>query len=246
MYDEVTGGSHWFRRLLPWHDTCNVVAQAGDGDADRTLVFVAHHDAAHGGAIFDDRGLQRLADRFPDFYAQADKWPPVAGAPFGIAVLVAAAAAMGRRGLLRTGLGVERRGAGRVRRHRVARGGPGANDNATAVAVAARARALARASSRCEGMRVLLVSTGSEESYMEGMRAFARRHFPSLPTARARRSCAWTRSAATPSCCCVEGEGMIGMRDYPTEVKELRRGRGRARGRAAAARPEARASRPTA
>ena len=57
---------------------------------------------------------------------------------------------------------------------------PGANDNATGVvSLLEVARRLAeRPTAR---IRVLLVSTGSEESFMEGMQAFMRRHGPSLP-----------------------------------------------------------------
>ena len=60
---------------------------------------------------------------------------------------------------------------------------PGANDNLTAVAARARARRACCASARA-GVRVILLSTGSEESFMEGMRGFARRHFASLPPDR--------------------------------------------------------------
>ena len=35
--------------VLRHRATYNVVAEAGDRDAERTIVFVAHHDAAHGG-----------------------------------------------------------------------------------------------------------------------------------------------------------------------------------------------------
>src|SRR4051794_12705353 len=50
--DDVSAGPHLFRKLLPHRTTYNVVAEAGDPDAERTLVFVSHHDAAHGGFIF--------------------------------------------------------------------------------------------------------------------------------------------------------------------------------------------------
>ena len=56
---------------------------------------------------------------------------------------------------------------------------PGANDNLSAVgALIALAAALRR--QPIEGVRVLLVSTGSEESFSEGMQAFGRRHFGEL------------------------------------------------------------------
>jgi hypothetical protein len=69
---------------------------------------------------------------------------------------------------------------------------PGANDNLTGVAtLIGLARRLQERP--VAGARVLLLSTGSEESFMEGMQAFARRHFHRLP-ATARCS-----SASTPS-----------------------------------------------
>src|SRR4051795_1031801 len=52
IVDEATGGPHVFRRLLPHRSTYNVTGTAGDPDADHTLVFVAHHDAATGGAVY--------------------------------------------------------------------------------------------------------------------------------------------------------------------------------------------------
>ena len=51
VYDDVSGGRLWFRRhLLPKRSTYNVIAEAGDPDADRTVVFISHHDAAHWGS----------------------------------------------------------------------------------------------------------------------------------------------------------------------------------------------------
>ena len=44
-----------------------------------------------------------------------------------------------------------------------------------------------------EGVRVILLSTGSEESFMEGMQAFGRRHFPEL----ARERGAYTAAAVS-------------------------------------------------
>ena len=106
---------------------------------------------------------------------------------------------------------------------------PGANDNLTGVADAARRSRPRWPSSRWRGVRVLLVSTGSEEAFMEGMQAFARRHFPRC------RATARTWSASTPSArralTLLEGEGMLRMRDYPDDVQGA--------GRRAAPRPRA-------
>src|SRR5437588_123122 len=69
------------------------------------------------------------------------------------------------------------------------------------------------------GLRVLLVSTGSEESFMEGMQAFARRHFPALPPDRTRVIAVDT--VGSPELVQLEGEGMIRMREYPQDFKDL-------------------------
>src|SRR5277367_4873617 len=53
IWDEVGGGHLWFRRaVLPYRDTFNVLAEAGDSDGDETVLVVAHHDAAHSGLVF--------------------------------------------------------------------------------------------------------------------------------------------------------------------------------------------------
>jgi acetylornithine deacetylase/succinyl-diaminopimelate desuccinylase-like protein len=74
--DDVSGGPHVFRRVLPRRQTYNVVAETGDHDAKRTLVVVSHHDAARGGLIFTPLLLTWLADRFPAVYARR---PPARG-----------------------------------------------------------------------------------------------------------------------------------------------------------------------
>jgi Zn-dependent M28 family amino/carboxypeptidase len=69
---------------------------------------------------------------------------------------------------------------------------PGANDNLSAVAaMLAVARRLAE--EPVHGVRVLLVSTGSEESFEEGMSAFIARHEHELDRGRP------TSSSSTPS-----------------------------------------------
>ena len=78
---------------------------------------------------------------------------------------------------------------------------PGANDNLTAVAVVLE---LARAASRSEpvhGVRVLLVSTGSEESFMEGMRGFVARHRSELAPERTRVILPGVARARRSWCC---------------------------------------------
>jgi acetylornithine deacetylase/succinyl-diaminopimelate desuccinylase-like protein len=63
LWDDLGHGSRWFRRrTLPHRPTWNVVAEAGDRRAERTLVLVAHHDAAHSGLVFHP-ALGRIGPR---------------------------------------------------------------------------------------------------------------------------------------------------------------------------------------
>src|SRR4051794_20892324 len=95
--DDGSAGPHITRRVLPYRTTYNVVAEAGDADAEQTLVFIAHHDAAHGGLIFTPEIITKVADAFPDWYDQQTTSPPpmqlVAAGP----ALVALGAALGLR-----------------------------------------------------------------------------------------------------------------------------------------------------
>jgi acetylornithine deacetylase/succinyl-diaminopimelate desuccinylase-like protein len=59
--DDVAGGRRWFRRVaVPRRHAYNVVAETGDPRAERTVVVLAHHDAAPSGVIFDQRPLDDL------------------------------------------------------------------------------------------------------------------------------------------------------------------------------------------
>ncbi len=215
--DDVSGGPHAFRRLLPHRKTYNVVAEAGDRGAERTIVFVAHHDAAHGGLVFAPQLTTVPADAFPDWYEKQETSPQVMLLVVAGPALVALGALMGLRRLRRLGtflsLGSTAAFADIAARPVV----PGANDNLSGVAVVLElARALQERPVR--GVRVLLVSTGSEESFMEGMRGFARRHFPELPPERTEVIC--LDSVGSPELILIEGEGMLRMRDYTPELRE--------------------------
>jgi hypothetical protein len=65
---------------------------------------------------------------------------------------------------------------------------------------------------------VLLVSTGSEESFSEGMQGFGHRHFPALDPDRTEMVC--LECLGGPTLIVVEGEGMLRMRDYPPGMRE--------------------------
>lgn len=156
-YDlESSGRSQWIRRLLPAGRGTNAVARvAAGGERRRTLVLVAHHDAAHTGLIWHPK-LVRMSRG-----ASFATLPMLA---FGLAalprtrragrVLLAALAAL----------------TADVARSPVV---PGANDNATGVA-AALALVERWASEPLPGCEVIALFPGCEESGMGGMAAWLR------------------------------------------------------------------------
>jgi Zn-dependent M28 family amino/carboxypeptidase len=65
---------------------------------------------------------------------------------------------------------------------------------------------------------VLLLSTGSEESFMEGMQGFMRRHRATLDPARTTVLC--LECVGSPTLTLVEAEGMLRMRYYSAAARE--------------------------
>ena len=218
IYDDVSGGRLWFRRrALPHRPTCNVVAEAGDPHAERTVVFMAHHDAAHSGLVFHP-ALPRMAmERMPELHAKADQSIPILYGVFLGPLLLALWGLTGRR-LLKV-IGTCFAAGATCTMADIGRSPvvPGANDNLGAVGVIV-ALAHSLAANPPAGVRVILLSTGSEESFMEGMQAFARRHFPGLPRATTEFVC--LECVGSPQLCVVEAEGMLRMRHYPEESRE--------------------------
>jgi hypothetical protein len=227
VYDDVSGGKLWFRRALPHRPTFNVVAEAGDPHAARTVVFISHHDAAHSGLVFHPE-LPRIAmRRLPRLHERANQSVPILYGVFLGPLLLGLWGLTGRRLLRRLGR-VFAAGAMAAMADIGARSVvPGANDNLSAVAVnVALAHALAERPP--EGVRVILLSTGSEESFMEGMQAFGRRHFPSLPRETTEFVC--LECVGSPELCVVEAEGMLLMRHYPERSREALAAAGAAAG----------------
>jgi acetylornithine deacetylase/succinyl-diaminopimelate desuccinylase-like protein len=218
LWDDLGGGRLWFRRrFLPSRPTWNVVAETGDRAGDRTVVFVAHHDAAHSGLVFSPAlpGLAR--EHFGELVDRSDRHVPVL---FGVwlgPVLTAAGALLGSRALLRLGALLAGGAAAAMADIGLRAPVPGANDNLSSVAVLT-ALAAALRERPVAGVRVLLVSTGSEESFMEGMQAFARRHFPRLPRDSTEVVC--VECVGSHELVVVEGEGMLRMRDYPPAARD--------------------------
>src|SRR5256885_1928317 len=76
--DDVAGGRRLFRRaVIPRRTAYNVVASAGDPHAERTVVVLAHHDAAPSGVFFDQRATRWLAAKYPRLPATGKTNPPL-------------------------------------------------------------------------------------------------------------------------------------------------------------------------
>ncbi len=157
---EYSGRRQYLRRLLPRGEGANVIGRLpARGPRERTLVLVAHHDAARTGLAFDPRLLE-AGDRRA---ARTGRRVSLALVP----ELALAAAALG----LRPARAVLLAAAAVVLQGSRAAVVPGANDNASGVAgVLEVLRALAE--DRPDGLEVVAVFPGSEESGMDGMRAW--------------------------------------------------------------------------
>ncbi|MGE5617396.1 MAG: M28 family metallopeptidase [Candidatus Woesearchaeota archaeon] len=218
VVDELSAGPRVLRWLLPKQTTANVVAWAGDREATPTLIVLAHHDAAHTSVFFDPRITAGMALRSRSGRNSAPEMLPVM-APIAIApAVVALGALLGARRLARAGSALCAGVIASFTEIALRRTVPGANDNLTGVAtLLGLARALKERPVR--GLRVLLVSTGAEESILEGMRAFAARHLVDMPREETHVICVDT--VGSPYLVLAEGEGMLWMHDYDPEFKDL-------------------------
>jgi Peptidase family M28 len=216
--DEYPPGKRRLRNLLSQRTTGNVVCELGPPDAERTVVIVAHHDAAHSGLIFHPEIPETIFRRWGVPIELFDTSPALMW-PLAASPLLAIASALSRRrrpaklGAL-LGLGYAAAMAEIGARDVV----PGANDNGTAVIVLL---ALARAllAEPTSNVRVILLSAGSEESFSEGMKAFGERHFGELPKASTFFCCVDT--VGSPTLNVLRGEGFLRMHEYPADALAL-------------------------
>jgi acetylornithine deacetylase/succinyl-diaminopimelate desuccinylase-like protein len=228
VYDDVSGGRLWFRRrALPHRSTWNVLAEAGDPEGSRTVVLMAHHDAAHSGLVFHP-ALPRLGMRLaPKLHAKANQSVPIIYGVFLGPLLLALWGLTGHRPLRAAGTFFATGATASMADIGSRRVVPGANDNLSAVAVLV-AVAHALREDPPVGVRVILLSTGGEEGFMEGMQAFGRRHFPSLPRGTTEFVC--LECVGSPQLCVVEGEGMLRMRWYDEGSRQALAAAGEAAG----------------
>ncbi|HET9162586.1 MAG TPA: M28 family peptidase [Solirubrobacterales bacterium] len=210
MASDFPPGKRLMRRLLPRRTTYNVLCELGPADAERTVVVIAHHDAAHSGLVFHPQ-IPHIADRL-GLVERTDTSPPLMAPVIGGPALAALGALTGRRRLTRLGVLLGLGSAAAMAEIGLRDVVPGANDNGSAVV-----SLLALAESLIERppgrLRVILLSVGSEESFSEGMKAFGERHFPSLPRESTFFVC--LESTGSSHLLVLRGEGFLKMREYP-------------------------------
>ena len=220
LADEVENGPRLFRRALRRRrGTVNVVARSGDPAGERTLLVLAHHDAAQTGRVFDQTLQRKIHERFPNllvrFKTQPPQWWLGLAAPLG----ALASALSGRRGPARAGLLVGLVGTGLAADMWRSPTVPGANDNLSGVACLVGLAELLR-DQPASGVRVLLVSCGAEETLQDGIRAFMARHAPELELGGT--VVLNYDTVGSPSLIMLEAEGPFWMEEYPgTEFRDL-------------------------
>ena len=212
LVDEIQNGPRIVRRAVRREQrTVNVVGRLGDPDAPRTLVAVAHHDAAQTGFMFDQTAVAAFHQRFPRVIPQIKTQPPqwwgaLAGPAAGFL-----AALTGRRRAAKAGVVLGAASAavlGDMWRSRVV---PGANDNLSAVGCLVVLAEMLR-ERPVKGVRVLLVSAGAEETLQDGIRGFMARHRDELPP----ESTYFLNldTVGSPRLVLLEGEGPVWMEHF--------------------------------
>jgi acetylornithine deacetylase/succinyl-diaminopimelate desuccinylase-like protein len=218
LADEIQNGPRVFRRALrPQLQTVNVVAKAGDPAAPRTLVLLAHHDAAQTGLIFDQTAIRTFHERFPDVIPNIKTQPPQWWGGFIATALTLWSALTGRRGPAKAGAAIDIGGALLLADIWRSETVPGANDNLTACAVLVAIAEMLR-ERPIGGLRVWLVSAGAEETLQDGIRAFMERHESELDREMTSFLCLDT--VGSPRLVMLEGEGPMWMEDYDPGLRD--------------------------
>jgi hypothetical protein len=223
LADEISYGRQWARRLVsPGRTAHNVVAETGDLAAERTLVVMAHHDAAPTGTVFDQKLERWFVRRYPEIVERMNENPPMWWLVLAGPAAVTAGSAMGSTALRRTGIAMSLLATAAMADIAARRAVPGANDNLSGVAVLV-ALAEALRDRPLSGLRVVLLSAGAEEALQEGIRGFARRHFPNL-----HRDTTWFLNLDTVgsgNLVLLDAEGPLRMEPYDAAFGDLVAGR---------------------
>ena len=205
---EFSGRSQWLRRFLPAGEGTNVSARIpARAERRRTLVLVAHHDAAHTGLMWSPR-LAAAGERRA---AATDAVASYAGLPEAALGLVAAGSLTGRRASRVIGSAVLATALALVVDQARGETVPGASDNATGVA-AMLALVERIAEQPLTGTEVIALAPGCEESGMGGMAAWLASHRAGLDPATTLVLGLDTLGAGRPTV--VSGEGGLRTTRY--------------------------------
>ena len=214
--DDLDVGRRPLRRVLKQRTAHNVLGQLPTQEpGEHTLVIHAHHDAARTGIVFHPAGAKlaaRLAGRLIERVGATPA--PMWGAVHGPAV-VCAGGLVGSRRLRLAGAALSAGYGAAMANIAFSRAVPAANDNLSGVAVQLE---LAQRLSRRppDRLRVLLLSTGSEASFLDAMVRFGERHFNTLAPAKTTFLC--LESVGSPQLMLLAGEGLLRLRRYPTPL----------------------------
>ncbi|MBN8867908.1 MAG: M28 family peptidase [Solirubrobacterales bacterium] len=201
------------RKVLPKRETYNVICELGDPDAERTVVLTAHHDAPNAGLIFHP-GIPALVSK-TGLFQHLDTSPMLMAPVIGGPVLSALGGLTGSRKVATAGAVLAAGSTAAMVDVGMRDAVPGANDNGAAtVALIELVRRFV--ADPPEGVRLIAVSLGSEESFSEGIKAFGERHFADLPT----DSTFFINLEAigSPFLTVIRGEGFLKMFEYPQEA----------------------------
>ncbi len=218
IWDDVSVGKRPLRRALSNKKTYNVIAELGPKNAERTVVFMSHHDSAHSGLVFHPEIPKKLREVFPGVVEKSDTSPPMMWLVVAGPMLVALGSVLNRRGIIKAGTTVSvltQLAMAEIGSREVV---PGANDNASGV-VSLFSIARAFQDRPPENLKIILFSAGAEESLEEGSEAFLKRHRDSLPKESTFFVC--VDGVGSPHLNYLEGEGMMKMYDYPEDAKQF-------------------------
>jgi hypothetical protein len=216
IVDEAQNGPRVLRRLVRRRrSTVNVVGRIGESrahdDDAGTLVVLAHHDAPQTGLIFDQTLQRRIYERAPRLIEGTKTPPPQWWVGLAGPLLTLAASLSARRGWARAAVGIGSVGTALVADVWRSETVQGANDNLSGVAALVGLAEILR-EQPLDGLRVLLVSCGAEETLQDGVRAFMARHSGEL--ARERTWFVNLDTVGSPHLVMLDAEGPVWMESY--------------------------------
>ncbi len=214
VWNELVSGRRIFRWILvPRRRTTNVLGEYGPESARDVLIITAHHDAARTGAVFYPP-VGRASSRF---WRRFGSTPPIMW-PVVMAPLLVTAGTVRRSARIRRigrayALGTLAAMRDIARRPVV----PGANDNLSGVGALV-GIAVELSKSPPANLKVILLSTGAEESGLEGMWGFGRRVLAKLDKERTHLVC--LDAIGSDNLVLARREGLLRTSSYSESLME--------------------------